>query len=482
MRVQFAALLLAGTSVPLSAQASAQTPTDTPPPADQPTAGSAQGDVALTIYQNGQSLVQDRRQLRLPAGRSRQELPDVSAKIRPETVVLSGPGIGIVEQNFDYDLLTPGALIQKAVGQTVTLLRTNPATGVQTRDRAKVLAANGGVVLEVNGHIEVLRDDGLPVRVIFDAVPPGLRARPTLSVTLEAARGGTLPVDLTYLTPGLGWSADYVALFDQAAERIDVEGWVTLTNNSGTSYKDAALLLVAGSPGSEQSSSTRRRYPSPPPVPAPGGMVRAGTETGTRERLGDDILYPLERRTDVLEAQQTQISFLDVQGSPASSSYAFRVSGFSTADSASASSVLKFSTASQGGLGDQLPAGTVRVYMKDASGSPQFIGESAVPATPMGSALALVTGEAFDVKVQTLVESRERRGDNGWRTAMRYVLSNASARPVTIDVTQDGLYGESRVVEQSLESEWISAGSVRWAVPVPANGTVTATATFDTRY
>ena len=254
MRHLCVAILLAAVNVPLWGQ----TVSDTPPPADRPTAGSAQGDVALTIYQNGQSLIQDQRQLRLPAGRSRQEFPDVSAQIRPETVVLSGPGIGIVEQNFDYDLLTPGALMQKAVGETVTLLRTNPATGAQTRERAKVLAANGGVVIEVDGHIEVLRDDGLPVRVIFDQVPPGLRARPTLSVTLESASGGMVPTNLSYLTPGIGWSADYVALFDQAAGTIDVEGWVTLTNNSGTSYRNAELLLVAGDPAGGAQPQYRR--------------------------------------------------------------------------------------------------------------------------------------------------------------------------------------------------------------------------------
>src|SRR5215207_6013556 len=103
---------------------------------------NAQGDVAVTIYNNNLALVQDRRELSLPAGRSRQEFPDVSAQIRPEPVTLSGTGLGIVEQNFDFDLLSPAALMQKAVGETITLIRTNPATGKETRERALVLAAN----------------------------------------------------------------------------------------------------------------------------------------------------------------------------------------------------------------------------------------------------------------------------------------------------------------------------------------------------
>ena len=137
--------------------------------------------------------------------------------------------------------------MEKAVGQTITLVRTNPATGAENRVRAKVLAANGGVVLQIGDTIEVLRDDGLPVRVIFDKVPPNLRARPTLSVTLES-KGGTVPATLTYLTPGLGWTTDYVTLFDDAKQTIDVQGWVTLTNNTGTDYTNADVLLVAGNP------------------------------------------------------------------------------------------------------------------------------------------------------------------------------------------------------------------------------------------
>src|SRR5687768_5819283 len=173
------------------------------------------GNLAITIYNQNLALVQDTRQLDLPAGRSRQEFPNVSGQISPETVTLSAQGVGIVEQNFDFDLLSPSKLMEKAVGEEITLLRTNPATGAETRERAKVLAVNGGVVLQIGNRIEVLRDDGLPVRAIFDRVPENLRARPTLSVTLESARAGPRPVTLSYLTPGMSWKADYVTLFDE---------------------------------------------------------------------------------------------------------------------------------------------------------------------------------------------------------------------------------------------------------------------------
>jgi hypothetical protein len=293
---------------------------------------NAQGDVAVTIYNNNLALVQDRRDLTLPAGRSRQEFPDVSAQIRPETVTLSGAGIGVVEQNFDFDLLSPAALMQKAVGETITLIRTNPATGAETRERALVLAANNGVVLRIGDRIEVLRDDGLPARVIFDKVPENLRPRPTLSVTVEADRGGRQPVTLTYLTPGLGWSADYVALFDEAKGTMDVQGWITLTNNSGTPFANANTLLVAGAVG----QASDRRYRGYPPPPPAGGIRDPGTETAGRERLGDFYLYPLAERTTIANAQTKQVSFLDVGGAPARALMNIATAGWARGTSRSA--------------------------------------------------------------------------------------------------------------------------------------------------
>ena len=433
---------------------------------------NAQGDVAVTIYNNGQSLVQDDRQLSVTAGRNRIEFPDVSARIRPETVTLSGPGIGIVEQNFDFDLLTPDKLMDKAVGQSITLVRTNPATGAERTERAKVLAANGGIVLQVGERIEVLRDDGLPVRAVFDRLPPNLRARPTLSVTVDAANAGTVPARLSYLTPNLGWTADYVALFDAAKGAMDIQGWVTLTNSTGTTFNNARTLLVAGNPGG--GGGFRQMT---------GAMDSAGTESNDRERLGDYYLYPLAQRTTIANAQQKQVSFLDVKGAPAKSTYEYvnRWLGSSN-DPVSTASVLRFSTSRQGGLGDQLPAGTIRVYMRDARGDPQFIGENRIDHTPMGSAMSLRTGDAFDVKVQPTVVSRTRKGDSRWVTKMKYTVSNARPSPVTVLLAQDGLYGDVRISDESQKGERVSADRIEWQVPVPANGKVDLTVTFDSRY
>lgn len=471
-------------------------------------AQSAQGDLSVTIYNNNLALIQDVRKVALSAGVSRQEFPDVSAAIRPETVTLTGDGFGIVEQNFDFDLLSPSAMMEKAVGQAVTLLRTNPATGAETRERAKVLSVNRGVVIQIGDRIEVLRDDGLPVRVIFDSIPPNLRARPTLSVTVDSKSAGTRPLTLSYLSTGLGWRADYVALFDEKLGKIDVQGWITLTNSTGTTFANANALLVAGEVGQIQRQNTLQGRDRPQ-------GNRAGTETAHREQLGDFYVYPISGRTTIANAQTKQVSFLDVHGVSASKAYEFRNSWQQAWDEGqSVSTVLKFTSAKAEGVGDALPAGIVRVYMKDARGQSQFIGESAIPHTPAGSSLALVTGEAFDVKVQSIVAERKvikldewensvrfrvtapdgkastttvERQKEFYRTMMRYVVTNAKSQAVNVDVIQSGLlrywyWNDTRVTQESIVGTQLNGDERLWKVGVPANGETTLTVTFDTRW
>ena len=437
---------------------------------------AGQGDVSVTIYNDNLALVQDVRQLNIPAGRSVQDFPGVSGQIRAETVGFSAADTGIIEQNFDYDLLSPSKLMEKAVGETVTIVRINPATGAETRERARVLAANGGVVLQIGSRIEVLRDDRLPTRVIFDKVPNNLRARPTLSVTLNSTRAGTRAAQLSYLTSGLGWKADYVALFDEKAGRMDVQGWVTLTNNTGTTFDDAKTLLVAGTPNVNGGGN----------YPVRTNIRSAGIESADRESLGDFYLYPLAARTTIANAQTKQVSFLDVSGASAQKAYEYSNRWLGTQNEPqSVATVLEFSSSSDGGLGDALPAGTVRVYMKDASGQPQFIGENVIGHTPMGSELGLKTGEAFDVKVKATVTERQRLSSTEWRTSMSYELSNARPDAVTVSLIQNGLdfyWDDTRIVSESLASARRSSDSVVWKVPVPANGRTTVAAVFETRF
>jgi hypothetical protein len=445
--------------------------------------GAAAGDrsLSVTIYADDLALVQDRRDIEIKGGRQRLEFQDVSAEIRPETASLAASDISIVEQNFDFDLLTPAKLMEKAVGHEVTIVRVNPATGAETREQAEVLATNGGVVLKIGQRIEVLRDDGLPVRVIFDKVPDNLRAHPTLSVTVIGGHAGTRPATLSYLTPGLGWRADYVALYNESDSKIDVQGWVTLTNSSGVTYDNAQTLLVAGTPAQTDGRSrpvNTFRSPSPRAT-----VEQAGTESGNRERLGDYYLYPLAERTTIANLQTKQVSFLDVHGVPAEHGYEYRNRWLGTMETPqSAKSIYSFSSSARAGLGDQLPAGVLRFYMRDRRGDPQFIGESRIDHTPMGSTLSLATGDAFDVKVRAVVDKRTRLSALEWQSDMRYELTNALPRPVVVKLLQEGLWGDSRITAESLKSTRRSAETAEWAVPVPANGKASVTATFESRY
>ena len=394
----------------------------------------------------------------------------------------------------------------KAVGQDVTLLRTNPATGAQTRERAKILAVNGGVVMQIGSRIEVLRDDGLPVRVIFDRIPPNLRAKPTLSVTVDSNQAGTRPLSLSYLSNGLGWRADYVALFDEGKGAIDVQGWITTFSNANT-------LLVAGEVATLQQQARRNRNRSRNRNQQIRGN-NPGTQSADRERLGDFYIYPLEKRTTIANAQQKQVSFLDVAGAPAARGYQYTNGWrYENKDEAeSVQTILKFSTSREGGVGDALPGGVIRVYQRDARGNAQFTGESRIDHTPGGSDLAIATGEAFDIKVQPIVVDRSRitsgefetsyryriTKDDGssetvkvdravtyYRTQMQYKVTNASNKAVTVDLAQTGLanyWGDTRVPSESIPGTQRNDNTRVWQVPVPGNGETVVNVTFDTRY
>ena len=438
-------------------------------------AHARQREVSVTIYNSDLALVEDTRPLDLRAGRQKLEFKDVSAQIRPETVSLSAPGVTILEQNFDYDLLTPDKLMEKAVGQQVKIVRTNPGDGKETTEVATVLAANEGVVLKIGDRIEVLRDDGVPTRVIFDKVPEALRARPTLSVSVEAADAGARQAKLSYLTSGLSWKADYVALFDEAKAALDLQGWITLSNTSGTPFENAKTQLVAGDVNQLNQNVTYRPQRRSP------GMVSAGTESGTGERVADYYVYPLAERTTIAANQNKQVGFLSAQGVAAKKVYEVRQDWFqSQAEPEKAVVAIQFSNARLAGLGSQLPAGTMRVYMRDSAGDPKFVGENAIGHTPAGSELSIKTGEAFDVSSQATLVADTKVSKTRSRYEMRYVLRNAKDQPVTVELRQGGLGRDGEVKAESLKSRRIDARTLGWSVPVPANGETALTFTVET--
>jgi hypothetical protein len=424
-----------------------------------PASAQSAPQVAITIYNNGQALVEDQRAMAMSQGRQRLEFPGVSAQIRPETVAIVADDITIIEQNFDFDLLTPSKMMEKAVGSRVKIVRTNPATGAQTTEVAEVLAANEGVVLRIGDRIEVLRDDGLPVRVLFDSIPPNLRAKPTLSVAVDSTRASTRPVSLRYLTGGIGWSADYVGVFDERAGRLDMQGWVTLTNQSGTAYTNARTQLIAGSPGGGQ---------------APIRPVRRGGRGGPvsdQTSFSDYHLYTLPLPTTIAENQTKQVAFLSANEARAEKRYEMSRGGFGSEENPSGAAVrLKLTNSQEAGLGAPLPAGTVRLYMKDSSGRSQFIGEDNLGHTPEGSDIRLNVGTAFDVTGQATMLRRETPTAKSTLTEMEYLFRNARNEAVTIHFTQSGLSGEHEFQRQSAPGRRVNANTYEWAIPVPARG------------
>ncbi|WP_297803533.1 DUF4139 domain-containing protein [uncultured Brevundimonas sp.] len=417
--------------------------------------------LALTIYNSNLALVEDVRSLTIQPGRVRQEFPGVSASIRPETVTLSGQGLSVVEQNFDYDLLTPRKLMEGAVGQQIGVVRTNPGNGAQTTEQARVLSANEGVVLQIGNRVEVLRDDGAPTRVIFDGVPPNLRPRPTLSVTLDAQGNPRRDVTLNYLTQGLQWKADYVARFDEAGGKLDLTGWVTITNQSGSTFSNAVTRVVAGSVSGNSSRGN-------------------GTNRGMNAAEGDAHVYLLPERVTVANNQTKQVGLLDVSNVPATKRYVFQMGGFGTFEDPQAADVgIVFRSE------PALPAGVMRVYVRGSTGEPRFIGEDGIQHSPAGSDLVISTGKAFDVTVQPRLVASERvsnrRADrHRTRYQMEYRVRNATGEAKTVEVRQRVAGRDTELSDQSIEGELVDAYTAVWKVQVPANGETVLTATITT--
>ena len=416
--------------------------------------------VSLTIYNCDLALVRDVRQMDVPAGRTRLEFKDVSGKVRPETASLDGKGLSVVEQNFDYDLLTPAKMMEKAVGKQVQIVRTITGTGKETTETATILSVNGGVVMRIGDRIEVLRDDGIPTRVIFNGIPENLRASPTLSVTVNAEGAGPRDVTLSYLTSGLSWTADYVAQFDEKEGALDMQGWVTLTNRTGTSFANVAPRLVAGNVGS---TSNARPYSQPYNRPTAGCPVGGKQDrpgrgfphlqpAGTGHRRGQpDQTGQLSRSCQTEDAQDLRISGRGAASQPAP---------------VHASVALAFNNTARA-----LPEGTVRVYTRDEQGTPKFSGEQKIDHVPANSSLLITLGEAFDVTLQSTLISAEKISRGRTRYAMKYEFHNARATPVAVELRQGGLWGrDSDVSDESLKGKQVDAHTYSWDVPVPAGG------------
>jgi len=423
--------------------------------------------VAVTAYNDGLALVKERRRVDLPGGLTRLSLRDVAAQMRPETALLraaSGPALTLVEQNFDFDLLTPQKLLEKYVGRQVTVIRPHPTSDAERRETATVLAAGEGAVLRFADRIET----GVPGRLAFDSVPANLRDRPTLSVLFEAA-GGKQAVELSYLTGGLAWKADYVANLATDGKSLDLNAWVTLTNRSGAGFDDATLQLVAGTVNRVRQADMRVMAMA---VPAP---ARAKAEA-TQEALLDYHLYSFERPTSIADNQTKQLALLSASAVPvrreyllAGNDWYYRDRYTQVGQKLKPAVFLEFDNKG-GQLGKPLPAGIVRVYAKDSKGAAQFVGEDRIEHTAKNEKLKLRLGEAFDITAERRQTNYKRITDNVSESSWRVELRNAKDEAVTVKV-QEPMPGDWEMVQESQKHTKESARVASWNVAIPAGGT-----------
>lgn len=449
---------------------------------------SDQQSVAITIYNNNLALVKDTRQVKLKSGLNLLALRDVSAQIRPETALLSStsaPGsLTLLEQNFDYDLLSPAKLLEKYVGKSVRLVKTNPATGSETTEQAIVLSANNGAVLQVGNRIEA----GIPGRIVYDDVPANLRDRPTL-VTQISNQGTTdQTLELSYLTGGLSWKADYVAELNAAEDKLDLSGLVTLKNTSGASYNNAKLQLVAG-----DVNQVRPEVARPKLMRSDMMVAAAAPAPMAQEDLFEYKLYTLGRPTTIAENQTKQVALLSAAGVPAKkelliegADYYYRGQYGDLGTKLKAAAYIEFDNKESAKLGMPLPKGTLRVYKKDSAGNAQFIGENNIDHTAKNESVRLKLGDAFDVtadKKQTnfKVLPNPTKGVEAYESAFEYTLKNAKKDKVTVTV-REPLGGDWKILSQSHPSTKANSSTAVWKLDIPAEGTTTLSYRVQVKY
>lgn len=431
--------------------------------------------VAVTIYNDDLALIRDSRRVELPAGRTELAFRDVSARIRPETALLratEGPAPRVIEQNFDFDLLTPASLLEKYVGREVGLVSTHPTTGEETEEPATVLAASDGVVLRVGDRIETFQSGQAPGRIVYRDIPATLRDRPTLVLALETKQGGPRQLELSYLSGGLDWRADYVGELSADQQQLDLAGWVTLTNRSGTSYQDAQLQLVAGEVNQvEEVMQTPQFDDMVMRAAAPAPSMR-------EESLFEYHLYSLAHPTTIADNQTKQVALLDAPGARVGKELLiegdqrpYREPRGELAQDLAVNVYLTATNDEASNLGLPLPAGIVRIYQRDSQGNAQFIGEDRIDHTPKNGAIRLRLGQSFDVTAERKqTDFKKLSGTGPWQyqfeSAYEVLVKNAKPEPETV-VIQERIPGDWTMLEESTPHEKENANTARWRLEVP---------------
>ena len=431
------------------------------------TTASDQVDIAITAYNNGLALVRDTRALRLPIGEVLLRFSDVAQQIRPETVSLrslSRPGtVRIIEQNYEYDLLSPAKLMEKYVGRDVRLVNFHEQLGFESVE-ARLLSVNQGPIYRIGNEIFL----GHPGYVVLPELPEDLIAKPSLVWHVD----NTSPeqrLEATYLTGGISWKADYVVTLAKDDASLDLAGWVTLSNQSGSTYTNAKLKLVAGDVNvvskPEAVMYDRLRSMS----------YMAEAEMAVEESFAEYHLYTMPRRTTIKQNQSKQLALLQGMGIQSKKKYEYRGQTHFYSQpmppmiGEHVSVFLIFENREENALGMPLPAGVMRIYQEDSEGALQFAGEDRIQHTPKDETVTLRMGSAFDVIGERIQTDYRRIASNVHECSFEIILRNHKEEDIVVDVVEP-MPGDWDILRSSLEFEKVDAGSAVFHVAVPKDG------------
>lgn len=435
-----------------------------------------QSDLALTVYNSNLSLVRDVRQLTLPAAETRLRFMDIAASINPATVhfrSLSEPDkLDVVEQNYEYDLLDPGKLLQKFVGRDVTLVRAKMASGTTEYEdvKATLLSLNGAPVWKIGNEIVT----GVSYESIrFPELPENLYERPTLLWTLQNTGVRRQRVEASYLTGNLSWSADYVLNVAKDEASGDLDGWVTLVNHSGTAFKNAQLQLVAGDLHrvALQTGMDEMR------VLGAVSKAAAAPAPFQQESFSEYHLYSLNRRTSIFDQESKQISLLNASRFPLRKVYIVNGQSYYYRSAVQPGAPVKdpvqvfykFKNEEKAGLGMPLPSGTIRVYQQDSRGGSLFAGEDHIDHTPKDEAISLHVGNAFDVVAERKQTDYKKLSDRLYEFEYEVTLRNHKAAPITVEVNEP-IGGDWEMLNSTYKFTKTAAFAAQFQVPVDKDG------------
>jgi hypothetical protein len=431
-----------------------------------------QTGVSLTVYNANLGLVKERRTITLPTGEGELRFADVASQLIPSSVQIrsdSGAGsLRVLEQNYEYDLLTREKLLDKYVGREVQLYRQNPYTEREELVTATLLANNGGPVFRIGDQITYDH----PGRIIFPGVPADLMARPTLVWLLANDRSRAQGLEVTYLTSGISWRADYVLTLSARDDAADLAGWVTVDNRSGASYRNALLKLVAGSVNRVQEDVAVRHKVL---------MEAAAAPAFQEEGFFEYHLYTLERPTTVRDNQSKQIALLQAAGVPVKKELVLQgeerhyYGPLPGGDGQRRSSVfLEIRNEKARGLGMPLPKGLMRVYKEDASGSPQFVGEDRIDHVPGNETFRIRMGESFDVVAERRQTEWKKLAADTHEAAFEIVIRNHRPEGVTVTV-REPVPGDWQMLASSHPWKKRDAFGAEFPVAIAAEGSATLT-------